>query len=335
VVDEFQVENKAWDWIDFDVPEGLAVGKPFEATLRLQGEGVKPGLKLRADLHWSRANGSFGGMNAFGGEAQDVSGEGPYRFRMTPVEKPGLRNFVLTVWLTPSGEWSDHTSIAQFQIAKQKSESEATYKSPQVGKSNFLLETYFRTVPDSGGGVLLEKMDDAAGYSLMVNDHGGVAFAVKAGGEAVKLVSRSTVDDGQWHHVIAEADREARALTLYVDGRRDASGTGVGGDVSLANGADLYAGGTARSLSGWDLRVRADRLGYLGRRQDDDRRVGCLAVCRALPRRLERPPARRRETRCRGHRRDSFGHGIGTGASARWLGRSFVNARRVPKNARR
>ncbi len=245
-VDEFQVENKTWDWIDFDVPEGIAPGKPFEAKLRLKGEGIKPGLKLRADLHWSRANGSFGGMNAFGGEAQDVLGEGPYVFRIVPAEKPGLRNFVLTVWLTPSGEWSDHTSIAQFQIAKQKSTSESTYKSPQVQKTNFLLETYFQTAPGGSGGVLMEKMDDAAGYALTVNDDGGVMFTVRADGSTAEVTSQARVDDGQWHHVIAEADRKAQSLTLYVDGRRDASGVGVAADVSLANDSDLYVGGTPR-----------------------------------------------------------------------------------------
>ena len=32
------------------------------------------------------------------------------------------------------------------------------------------------------------------------------------------------LNDGRWHHVIAEADRKVKKLTLYVDGRRDADG---------------------------------------------------------------------------------------------------------------
>ena len=75
-------------------------------------------MRLRADLHWSRANGSFGGMNAYGGEAQEITGEGPYVFRFMPADKPGLRHFIVTAWLTPTGEWPDHTSVAQHQVPK-------------------------------------------------------------------------------------------------------------------------------------------------------------------------------------------------------------------------
>ncbi|HWH70808.1 MAG TPA: LamG-like jellyroll fold domain-containing protein, partial [Candidatus Sulfotelmatobacter sp.] len=47
-----------------------------------------------------------------------------------------------------------------------------------------------------------------------------------------------------WHHVIAEADRKASAFRLYLDGKPDASGPGIGAAASLANEADLYVGGT-------------------------------------------------------------------------------------------
>jgi hypothetical protein len=43
--------------------------------------------------------------------------------------------------------------------------------------------------------------------------------------------------------VIAEADRDARTLVLYVDGKRDSAGPGIG-PVSLANEGDLYVGGS-------------------------------------------------------------------------------------------
>ena len=42
--------------------------------------------------------------------------------------------------------------------------------------------------------------------------------------------------------MIAEADRKAKKLRLYVDGRRDAEADGIGA-VSIANQADLYVGG--------------------------------------------------------------------------------------------
>ena len=43
---------------------------------------------------------------------------------------------------------------------------------------------------------------------------------------------------------IAEADRQAGTFTIYVDGKQDAGGPGLGADASLANDADLCVGGT-------------------------------------------------------------------------------------------
>ena len=88
-------------------------------------------------------------------------------------------------------------------------------------------------------------MDDA-GYSLRVNEAGGVTLAAQAVGVSASLASHGTVNDGQWHHVIAEADRKAGTFTIYIDGSQDASGPGLGADASLANDADLYVGGTSQ-----------------------------------------------------------------------------------------
>lgn len=123
--------------------------------------------------------------------------------------------------------------------------------SPEVHDSNFLVEVYFRTEPGSGGGVVVEKMGEA-GYALALDADGRVAFAVKGSAGAADVSGKTRVNDGAWHHVLAEADRQARSLTIYVDGRRDATGSGVGPDVSLANDADLYVAGTpdGRCLAG-------------------------------------------------------------------------------------
>ena len=52
------------------------------------------------------------------------------------------------------------------------------------------------------------------------------------------------VTDGKWHHVIAELDRAIPQLTIYLDGRKDASARGIAASVSLANDGDLYVAGT-------------------------------------------------------------------------------------------
>ncbi len=129
-----------------------------------------------------------------------------------------------------------------------KIEGEAL-KNPQVYKSNLLIEVYFKTTPAHAGGVLMEKMKaggagSGGGYSLTINAAGQLSFSVKGTDVSAAVESHSKVNDGQWHHAIVEADRQAKTLTVYVDGRKDASGGGVDGTVSLANDGDVCVGGT-------------------------------------------------------------------------------------------
>ena len=71
-----------------------------------------------------------------------------------------------------------------------------------------------------------------------------MTLAAQAAGSEASLASRGVVNDGRWHHVIAEADRKTATFRICLDGREDASGPGFGANVSLASDADLYVGGT-------------------------------------------------------------------------------------------
>lgn len=66
----------------------------------------------------------------------------------------------------------------------------------------------------------------------------------KSGCATASLASPPVVNDGQRHHIIFEAGGKAGILTIFIDGKQDASGSGLGADASLANKADLYVGGT-------------------------------------------------------------------------------------------
>jgi len=114
------------------------------------------------------------------------------------------------------------------------------FKSPQIWDSNFCIEVYFKTA--SQDCVLVQKMAES-GYALTINSAGRLLFSARAAGVSAELASRTRVNDGKWHHVLAEADREAKAFTLHIDGKRDALGRGIG-KVSLDNGSDLLVGGT-------------------------------------------------------------------------------------------
>jgi hypothetical protein len=116
-------------------------------------------------------------------------------------------------------------------------------KNPQVYTSNLLIEIYFKTTAGHTGGVLMEKMK-GNGYTLTIGPTGRLSFSVNGAGSAAVVESKAQVNEGQWHHAIVEADRQTKTLTVYVDGRKDASAGGVDGSVSLANDGDVNVGGT-------------------------------------------------------------------------------------------
>ena len=118
----------------------------------------------------------------------------------------------------------------------------AGLSNPQIHTSNFLIEAYFKTAAGLTDAVLLQKTD-ADGYILGIDQAGAVTLAATSSGAVSWLASRTAVNDGQWHHVIAESDRKAKTFTIYIDGKQDARGPGLGADASLANNADLYVGG--------------------------------------------------------------------------------------------
>ena len=60
--------------------------------------------------------------------------------------------------------------------------------------------------------------------------------------------SQAKVTDGKWHHVIAECNRGAQKLTIYIDGAKDSEAPGLESTNSLRNNGNLYVGGTPRGL---------------------------------------------------------------------------------------
>ncbi|MCX7818281.1 MAG: LamG domain-containing protein [Kiritimatiellae bacterium] len=112
-----------------------------------------------------------------------------------------------------------------------------------------------RTADIHRGNLLIEVVLQARGDGLVVGKQQGPGYRLELrGGRAVfsiagaeggrgEVVSSGAVADGQWRHLVAEADRSARQLRLYLDGRPDAAAPGPGPE-SLANEGDLCVGGT-------------------------------------------------------------------------------------------
>ena len=109
--------------------------------------------------------------------------------------------------------------------------------------NNFLIEIVFRTEPGQSQGVLTAKLAQS-GYELSVAPSGGVCLKLVANGAQAAATSTAKVNDGKWHHVLAEADRAAGKTRLYVDGKAAGEGKlhGLAKDAPLSNQADFIVG---------------------------------------------------------------------------------------------
>ncbi len=112
-----------------------------------------------------------------------------------------------------------------------------------MGTNNFLIEVVFKTVPNQTNGVLVSKQADS-GYELGINTDGEAIFRIKAGSIGASMVSMVKINDGGWHHMIAEVDRGAAKATIYIDGKAASQAPLdlIPRDVSLSNKADFVVG---------------------------------------------------------------------------------------------
>ena len=112
-----------------------------------------------------------------------------------------------------------------------------------MGVNNFLLEVVFRTTAGHTGGVLVSKMAES-GYELGVGPDGGPCLTIQSQGVKAKAASAVRVNDGKWHHVLAEADRAAGKAMIYIDGKAVGEGKldAIAKGAALSNTADFVVG---------------------------------------------------------------------------------------------
>ena len=92
-------------------------------------------------------------------------------------------------------------------------------------------------------GVLASKLAQS-GYELAISPTGGVGLSLQSNGAKASATSTVKVNDGKWHHVLAEADRAAGKLAIYIDGKAAGEGKldNIAKDAPLSNTADFSVG---------------------------------------------------------------------------------------------
>ncbi len=111
--------------------------------------------------------------------------------------------------------------------------------------NNFLIEAVLRIEPGAGGGTIAGKLGDAAGYSLSLDAQGKPVITLKSDGASYTVSGKTGVNDGKWHHVLAEVDRAGSKVTLYLNGEDntgETAGAFPAAAVSLDNESDFEVG---------------------------------------------------------------------------------------------
>jgi hypothetical protein len=120
-----------------------------------------------------------------------------------------------------------------------------------MGANSFLIEAVLRTEPGVTSGGIAGKCGEV-GYVLEVAPDGAPRMRLEFADGVCSRVGSVPINDGAWHHVIAEVDRAAGDISIYVDGalaNGEQSGAMTEG-ASLSNGADFVVGMTPEADGG-------------------------------------------------------------------------------------
>jgi hypothetical protein len=108
--------------------------------------------------------------------------------------------------------------------------------------NHFIIEVYLKTGDGHTNGAIVSKYGGSEGYKLGIDASGMAEMALYAEGSKVtSQASSTTLNDGNWHHILAEVNRRA-GINMYIDGtlsNGSVTGTMPEENVSLSNTADL------------------------------------------------------------------------------------------------
>ncbi|MFW5864002.1 MAG: LamG domain-containing protein, partial [bacterium] len=116
-------------------------------------------------------------------------------------------------------------------------------KTLRITTENLLVEANLKVDSGQTKGCILSKHDGKAGYRLYVNADGKAEFQISSGGRNNSVVTAAAINDGKWHHVLAELDRETGRMTIYLDGKESAEAkAAIPATASLDAQSDFLVG---------------------------------------------------------------------------------------------
>jgi len=161
------------------------------------------------------------------------------------IPKNNLKGFGLTAESFVKGALEDFADAALVfdgvQTYCSATSSSLVSNSVNMVTNNSILEAYFKTIPGITSGTLLSKFGATGyGYQLSVNDTGSIQLDLMNNGASIFSQSGAVaINDGNWHHVIVETNRQTRLTNVYIDGIL-ANGTSTGAMPPSANISNAY-----------------------------------------------------------------------------------------------
>lgn len=113
-----------------------------------------------------------------------------------------------------------------------------------MNSNNLLIEAVLKIDNSESKGGIVEKTDGAYGYSLCL-ENGKVIMELEFGKNSCSRISAKNINDGAWHHILAQADRsDAQGINIYIDGQlsNDAFTGTMNSTQSLTNSSDFIVG---------------------------------------------------------------------------------------------
>lgn len=133
--------------------------------------------------------------------------------------------------------------VADFQVPRGKESVTipgTQRRTVRMGARDFLIEVVLRV---EGPGVVAEQRAGGTGYALAIDAQGRPALTLALGGVEATATGRAALTDGRWHHLLAEVDRAAGRMRIFVDGTEaGAAAIGLAADASLDNAGDFVVG---------------------------------------------------------------------------------------------
>jgi hypothetical protein len=172
------------------------------------------------------------------GSVSDAFMREDFRINLGNLDRSSRRDTILPgePWEIdqPSGEKGNFTQDDWMTYPGEKR------KTLIITTQNLLMEAIFQT---ESPGVIAGKHDGENGYQLRVNDAGHAEFLVTSGGNTAAVATSRSVTGDQWHHVLAEIDRETGKMAIYLDGQLSGETQAeLSAEASLDNQADFLVG---------------------------------------------------------------------------------------------